>query len=120
MIFYGRCWIGGAEVNKEARHVERVFCEVCAKVVPKSAALWAEAKDYVAYFCGADCYDNWRGARIPVPAPHEVQGGQGRAKSRDERMKRLIQQHPRRDEPEKRSRSVSPAPRASPTTRRAA
>jgi hypothetical protein len=88
-------------MSKEARPVdpERVFCEVCAKVVPKSEALWAEAKDTVVYFCGANCYENWRGERPPARPPHEVQGGQGRRKSRDERMKRLIKQHPQRDEP---------------------
>jgi hypothetical protein len=78
---------------------ERVFCEVCARVVPKSKALWAESKDYVAYFCGANCYENWRGERAPAPPPHEVQGGQGRRRSRDERLKRLVRQHPQRDEP---------------------
>ena len=76
-----------------------VSCEVCAKAVPKSKALWAESKDYVAYFCGANCYENWYGDRAPARPPHEVQGGQGRRKSRDERMKRLVKQHPQRDEP---------------------
>jgi hypothetical protein len=39
---------------------EHVRCEVCQKEVPKSAAVAAEARDYVAYFCGFDCYDKWR------------------------------------------------------------
>ena len=88
-------------MSKESKPAdpEHVSCKVCAKVVPKSEALWAEAKDDVAYFCGANCYENWRGERVPARPPHEVQGGQGRRKSRDERMKRLIKQHPLRDEP---------------------
>ena len=39
--------------------VELVKCEVCLKEVPKSAAKNAEAQDYVAYFCGLDCYETW-------------------------------------------------------------
>ena len=78
---------------------ESVSCEVCAKAVPRSAALQAESRDGVAYFCGPDCYDNWSGTRTPEREPHEAQGGQGHRKSRDERMKRLVKQHPQRDEP---------------------
>lgn len=41
----------------------RVPCEVCLKEVPKSEAEMAEARDYVAYFCGLECYDKWRRER---------------------------------------------------------
>jgi len=41
----------------------RVPCEVCLKEVPKSEAAMAEARDYVAYFCGLECYDKWRRER---------------------------------------------------------
>jgi hypothetical protein len=78
---------------------EIVSCEACAKAVPRSAALQAESRDGVAYFCGMNCYDSWSRARAPEREPHEVQAGQGHRKSRDERMKRLVQQHPLRDEP---------------------
>ncbi|CAN7752742.1 DUF3330 domain-containing protein [Cupriavidus necator] len=40
--------------------VERVPCEVCMKEVPKSEAIVPEACDYVAYFCGLECYAQWR------------------------------------------------------------
>lgn len=40
--------------------VERVACDVCLKEVPKSEATVPEATDYVAYFCGLDCYDRWK------------------------------------------------------------
>lgn len=39
---------------------ERVACEVCLKEIPRSEATVAEAADYVAYFCGLDCYDEWQ------------------------------------------------------------
>ncbi len=37
-----------------------VSCEVCLRTVPLSEADIVEAEDYVAYFCGLDCYDQWR------------------------------------------------------------
>jgi len=43
--------------------LQRVPCEVCLKEVPKSEAEMAEARDYVAYFCGLECYDQWRRGR---------------------------------------------------------
>ena len=76
-----------------------VSCEVCAKAVKGSAVLRAEFRDGVVYFCGQGCYDDWSRGRSPAREPHEVQGGQGHRKSRDERMKRLVQRHPQRDEP---------------------
>jgi hypothetical protein len=45
---------------------QRVPCEVCLKEVPKSEAAIAEARDYVAYFCGLECYEKWRRERAPV------------------------------------------------------
>lgn len=37
-----------------------VPCEVCQKEVPLSEAKQFEAEDYVAYFCGLDCYAEWK------------------------------------------------------------
>mgnify|MGYP001314925880 CR=1 FL=1 len=42
----------------------RVPCEVCLKEIPKSGAQSAETSDYVAYFCGPDCYEEWAAAQI--------------------------------------------------------
>ena len=39
---------------------ERVTCAVCLKEVPRSEAQVAEAVDYVAYFCGLDCFERWK------------------------------------------------------------
>ena len=43
---------------------ELVKCEVCLKEVPKSEAQSAEARDYVAYFCGLECYQEWEAAEM--------------------------------------------------------
>jgi hypothetical protein len=37
-----------------------VTCKVCMKEVPLSEAVVPEASDYVAHFCGVECYDEWR------------------------------------------------------------
>jgi hypothetical protein len=95
-------------MRKKAKPIDpqSVFCEVCAKRVPKSEAVVTEGRDHTAYFCSSGCYERWRGERAPAPPPHEVQEGAGRSKSRDERLKRAIRQHPQRDEP--RAESVEP------------
>jgi hypothetical protein len=41
-----------------------VPCEVCLKEIPKSVALSAEDQDYVRYFCGVDCYEEWSSEQI--------------------------------------------------------
>jgi hypothetical protein len=48
---------------------ERVPCEMCLKLVPKSEAASAEARDYVVYFCGLECYEKWRREAPPRPGP---------------------------------------------------
>jgi len=35
-------------------------CELCLKSIPLSESEISEAEDYVAYFCGLECYDIWR------------------------------------------------------------
>lgn len=40
-----------------------VACDVCLKEIPHSAAGIVEAEDYVMYFCGLDCYRQWREAQ---------------------------------------------------------
>jgi hypothetical protein len=78
---------------------QSVFCEVCLKRVPLSEALMSEMRDGTAYFCSAGCYERWHGEHPAEPPTHDVQEGAGRSKSRDERVKHLIRQHPQRDEP---------------------
>jgi hypothetical protein len=40
--------------------VETLACEVCLAEIPRSVAQSQEATDYVHYFCGVHCYDQWR------------------------------------------------------------
>ena len=37
-----------------------VACGACHREIPLSTAVWRESSDYVAYFCGLECYDRWR------------------------------------------------------------
>ena len=37
-----------------------VSCELCIQSVPLSESEISEAEDYIAYFCGLECYDQWR------------------------------------------------------------
>ena len=39
---------------------ELVDCEICLNEIPISEAKSEEACEYVAHFCGLDCYDKWR------------------------------------------------------------
>jgi len=36
-----------------------VSCEQCLKSIPLSESEVSEAEDYVAYFCGLECYQAW-------------------------------------------------------------
>jgi len=44
----------------ESAEVEKISCQLCRKQVPLSEAKVAEAADYVAYFCGLECYAKWK------------------------------------------------------------
>ncbi len=48
---------------------EYVTCETCLKEIPSSGAVMAEVKEYVAYFCGLECYEKWVEQRAAKPAP---------------------------------------------------
>ncbi len=49
-------------MNANDKPVENgmVACEVCLKEIPVSEARSEEASDYVLYFCGIDCYQQWK------------------------------------------------------------
>jgi len=40
--------------------VEKVSCAICQKEIPLSEAVIPEAADYVAHFCGLECYAEWK------------------------------------------------------------
>jgi hypothetical protein len=39
---------------------EQISCEVCHKEIPLSEAMRFETEDYVAHFCGLDCFSTWK------------------------------------------------------------
>lgn len=43
----------------KATETPLVACDVCLREIPQSEAINAEATDYVAHFCGLDCYRRW-------------------------------------------------------------
>ena len=57
--------------NDKPVKVERVSCEICLKEVPISEAVVPEATDYVAHFCGLDCYEKWKNQRGKLDDPVE-------------------------------------------------
>ncbi len=46
--------------KSDSSEVETVSCAVCRKEVPLSEAVIPEVADYVAYFCGLECYAKWK------------------------------------------------------------
>jgi hypothetical protein len=45
---------------------EKIPCDVCHQEIPLSEAMRFEAQDYVAHFCGLECYSTWK-QRSEVP-----------------------------------------------------
>lgn len=39
---------------------ETECCHTCLKMIPKSAACSPEGEDYIRYYCGLDCYTQWK------------------------------------------------------------
>lgn len=48
-------------MSKPAPHHDEqlVSCEICLKSIPAAESNSVETEDYVAYFCGLECYDLW-------------------------------------------------------------
>jgi len=53
---------------------ETVACRICLKEIPKSVAESAEAVEYVYYFCGPECYAEWREEEGVKPKPGGADG----------------------------------------------
>ena len=45
--------------ENDSQQEKNIACEVCLKEIPISESKSAEANDYVAHFCGLDCYEKW-------------------------------------------------------------
>ncbi|MFZ2541095.1 MAG: DUF3330 domain-containing protein [Gallionella sp.] len=39
---------------------EKVSCAICRKEIPLNEAVIPEAADYMAHFCGLECYAEWK------------------------------------------------------------
>ncbi len=46
--------------NEKPLEIEMVSCDLCLKEIPVSEAQIEEATDYVVYFCGLECYAQWK------------------------------------------------------------
>lgn len=44
----------------ETQLPKQVSCQLCRKQLPADEAVVEEAKDYVHWFCGQDCYQRWQ------------------------------------------------------------
>jgi hypothetical protein len=44
----------------ETQLPQQVSCQLCRKQLPADEAVVEEAKDYVHWFCGQDCYQRWQ------------------------------------------------------------
>ena len=51
--------------QKKIIEPEKVACEVCLKEIPLSEATSVKATDYIVYYCGLECYDQWRKQKEP-------------------------------------------------------
>ena len=54
---------------RESPEEKTVSCGVCRREVPRSEAQSVEAEDYVWYFCGLECFTQWRRRRDPRSDP---------------------------------------------------
>ena len=46
-------------INQALSNEELIQCEICLTEIPASDAETAETADYVAHFCGLECYQQW-------------------------------------------------------------
>ena len=37
-----------------------ISCEVCLKEIPPDSGEYLETDEYVQYFCGIECYNQWK------------------------------------------------------------
>ena len=55
--------------NHNQNHVtdknEKVSCKICLKEIPISEIKNEEANEYIANFCGLECYDKWKSQEPP-------------------------------------------------------
>lgn len=54
----------------------KVSCDVCLTEIPETEARSAEGDEYVRYFCGLDCYEQWRKKAADEEGRSEQEGPQ--------------------------------------------
>ena len=55
--------------QKKIIEPEKVACEVCLKEIPLSEATSVKATDYIVYYCGLECYDQWKKQKDQKESP---------------------------------------------------
>ena len=62
-------------LNKSGNPPEAlVACEVCLKEIPRSVVRSQEGSDYVLYFCGDKCFDEWQKDQTGTGRPDKQAG----------------------------------------------
>jgi hypothetical protein len=46
--------------TSDSSETEKVSCAICRKEIPLTEAVIPEAADYMAHFCGLECYAEWK------------------------------------------------------------
>jgi elongation factor P--beta-lysine ligase len=63
-------------MNEKPKPTNSVYvsCEVCLTEIPESASMTSEAEDYAQYFCGIECYNQWRDKEDPQESDNDKAG----------------------------------------------
>lgn len=57
---------GADSANPENQtNADPISCSECGKEIPPSEAQSVEGEDYMWYFCGLDCFDQWQKRESP-------------------------------------------------------
>lgn len=59
-------------MDKQLPEDELVACDICLREVPISAAKTPEVADYVAHFCGLECYAKWQQGSESQPVEEAI------------------------------------------------
>lgn len=46
--------------KKDMINTQLIDCSICLKEIPESEAKIFEAQDYLQYYCGLECYQQWQ------------------------------------------------------------
>lgn len=60
--------------DKKLTEVELIACEICLKEVPLDDSTSPETEDYVAHFCGLECYEQWKAQDVKADEQDKKSG----------------------------------------------